>query len=83
MFCHGGVINVWAAHVLKMVPRLFFDPNYTSIHRFLCARTGERNIVSLNETAHLRALTLATGLPSWSIPIDCCVAQNADSYPNT
>ncbi len=54
VFCHGGVINVWAAHVLKMVPRLFFDPNYTSINRFLCARTGERNIVSLNETAHLR-----------------------------
>ncbi len=54
VFCHGGVINVWAAHVLKMVPRLFFDPNYTSINRFLCARTGERNIVTLNETAHLR-----------------------------
>ena len=23
---------------LQMVPRLFFEPNYTSIHRFLCAR---------------------------------------------
>lgn len=54
VFCHGGVINVWAAHVLKMVPRLFFEPHYTSIHRFLCARSGERNVVSLNETAHLR-----------------------------
>jgi probable phosphoglycerate mutase len=54
VFCHGGVINVWAAHVLKMVPRLFFEPKYTSIHRFLCAGTGERNIVSLNETPHLR-----------------------------
>ena len=54
VFCHGGVINVWAAHVLKMVPRLFFEPYYTSIHRFLCARSGERNVVSLNETAHLR-----------------------------
>jgi probable phosphoglycerate mutase len=53
-FCHGGVINVWAAHVLQMLPRLFFEPQYTSIHRFLCARTGERNVVSLNETAHLR-----------------------------
>ena len=51
VFCHGGVINVWAAHVLKMVPRLFFEPDYTSIHRFLCARSGERNVVSLNETA--------------------------------
>jgi probable phosphoglycerate mutase len=54
VFCHGGVINVWAAHVLRMVPRLFFEPVYTSIHRFLCARSGERNVVSLNETAHLR-----------------------------
>ena len=54
VFCHGGVINVWAAHVLKMVPRLFFEPGYTSIHRFLCARSGERNVVSLNEMAHLR-----------------------------
>ena len=54
VFCHGGVINVWAAHVLQMLPRLFFEPQYTSIHRFLCARTGERNVVSLNETAHLR-----------------------------
>jgi probable phosphoglycerate mutase len=55
VFCHGGVINVWAAHVLKMVPRLFFEPGYTSIHRFLCARSGERNVVSLNELGHLRA----------------------------
>ena len=54
VFCHGGVINVWAAHVLKMVPRLFFEPGYTSIHRFLCARSGERNVVSLNEMGHLR-----------------------------
>ena len=54
VFCHGGVINVWVAHVLKMVPRLFFEPVYTSINRFLCARSGERNVVSLNETGHLR-----------------------------
>ena len=24
--CHGGVINVWAAHVIGFVPRLFFNP---------------------------------------------------------
>lgn len=57
VFCHGGVINVWTAHVLGLTPSLFFEPIYTSIHRYLCARTGERNIVSLNETGHLRALT--------------------------
>ena len=51
--CHGGVINTWASHVLGMSPRLFFQPDYTSVNRFLCAGTGERSIVSLNETAHL------------------------------
>lgn len=54
VFCHGGVINVWTAHVLAMTPRLFFEPRYTSIHRYLCARSGERNVVSLNDTGHLR-----------------------------
>jgi probable phosphoglycerate mutase len=55
VFCHGGVVNVWTAHVLRMEARLFFEPGYASIHRYLCARTGERNIVALNERAHLRA----------------------------
>ena len=53
VFCHGGVINVWTAHVLGMPPRLFFEPGYTSVHRYLCARSGERNVVALNERAHL------------------------------
>ncbi len=53
VFCHGGVINVWTAHVLGMAPRLFFEPAYASIHRYLCARGGERNLVSLNDVAHL------------------------------
>ena len=54
VFCHGGVINVWTAHVLGMAPRLFFEPAYTSVHRYLCAGTGQRNLVALNERAHLR-----------------------------
>ncbi len=54
VFCHGGVINVWTAHVLGMAPRLFFEPAYTSVHRYMCARGGQRNVLSLNETAHLR-----------------------------
>lgn len=53
VFCHGGVVNVWAAHVLEMAPRLFFEPGYASVHRFLCARSGERNIISLNDRSHL------------------------------
>lgn len=56
VFCHGGVINVWTAHVLGMTPRLFFEPDYTSVHRFMCARSGQRNVVSLNERAHLREM---------------------------
>jgi probable phosphoglycerate mutase len=54
VFCHGGVVNVWTCHVLGMAPRLFFEPAYGSIHRYLCARSGERNLVSLNERDHLR-----------------------------
>lgn len=52
--CHGGVINVWAAHVLGTPRPLFFQPDYTSVNRFLCASGGERSVVTLNETAHLR-----------------------------
>lgn len=54
VFCHGGVINVWTAHVLGMAPRLFFEPAYASLHRYLCARSGQRNIVCLNDVGHLR-----------------------------
>jgi probable phosphoglycerate mutase len=54
VFCHGGVINVWTAHVLGMAPRLFFEPAYASFHRYLCARSGQRNLVSLNDVGHLR-----------------------------
>ena len=54
VFCHGGVINVWTAHVLGLTPRLFFEPGYTSVHRYMCSRAGQRNIVALNERAHLR-----------------------------
>lgn len=54
VICHGGVVNIWASHVLGLGDRLFFEPSYTSISRFLAASSGERSIVSLNETAHLR-----------------------------
>jgi probable phosphoglycerate mutase len=52
--CHGGVINAWAAHVLGIDRPIFFEPGYTSIHRFLAASSGERSVLSLNELAHLR-----------------------------
>lgn len=59
VFCHGGVINVWTAHVLGMEPRLFFEPGYTSVHRYLCARSGQRNLVSLNDLSHMRDPVIA------------------------
>jgi 2,3-bisphosphoglycerate-dependent phosphoglycerate mutase len=53
--CHGGVINIWSAHAIGMAPpRFFFNPDYTSINRFVCARSGERTVRTLNEAVHLR-----------------------------
>lgn len=52
--CHGGVINAYAADVLGLAPRMFFNPDYTSINRFMVASSGERSIRSLNDTGHLR-----------------------------
>lgn len=52
--CHGGVINAWAAHVLRLPSPLFFQPHYTSLNRFAASSAGHRSVLSLNETAHLR-----------------------------
>ncbi len=52
VFCHGGVVNVWAANVLGMPVRLFVNVDYASISRFMCASTGERNLLSLNEAGY-------------------------------
>jgi 2,3-bisphosphoglycerate-dependent phosphoglycerate mutase len=61
--CHGGVINGYLAHILDLPnPQGFFYPNYTSIHRVAAARSGERSIVTVNETSHLRLTGLPIGL---------------------
>jgi probable phosphoglycerate mutase len=62
--CHGGVINSYLAAVLGLDPKRpgFFYPNYTSIHRVMAAGTGERSIVTINETSHLRGTGLPIGL---------------------
>lgn len=52
--CHGGVINAYAADVLGLESRMFFNPDYTSINRFMVASSGERSIRSLNDVGHLR-----------------------------
>jgi probable phosphoglycerate mutase len=60
--CHGGVVNAWAAQVLRLEPTLFFQPGYTSVSRFLAAGGGERSLLSLNELAHLRGPGDVVGL---------------------
>lgn len=61
--CHGGVINAYVASILGLEnKRGFFYPNYTSIHRIAAARSGERSVVTLNETSHLRGSGLPIGL---------------------
>ncbi len=52
--CHGGIINVWAAHILGIENALFFQPQYTSINRFLISSSGTQSVSCLNEAAHLR-----------------------------
>lgn len=54
--CHGGVVNAYCGHVLRVRDPLFFLPAYTSISRVLAASTGQRSIGSLNESAHVRGL---------------------------
>jgi probable phosphoglycerate mutase len=52
---HGGVLNVYLAHILGIDQRLWFHPEYTSVSRVRAARTGQRSVVTINETAHLYA----------------------------
>ena len=56
--CHGGVINAYLAHILGISRLMFFEPRYTSVNRVVAARTGQRSVLSLNETAHLRGTAL-------------------------
>ena len=63
--CHGGVINAYLVMILKLheqFGRGFFYPNYTSIHRIAAASGGERSVVTVNETSHLRGSGLPMGL---------------------
>jgi probable phosphoglycerate mutase len=55
VFTHGGVLNVYLAHVLGLDSALWFHPEYTSVSRVQAARSGQRSVATLNETAHLYA----------------------------
>lgn len=54
--CHGGVINAYLSHVLGLASPMFFEPNYTSVHRVIAASSGERTIATVNEAPFLRGL---------------------------
>jgi 2,3-bisphosphoglycerate-dependent phosphoglycerate mutase len=58
--CHGGVIGAYLASVIGLSSSVgsFFHPEYTSIHRVMAAKSGERSMRSVNEIAHLRGTGL-------------------------
>ncbi len=63
--CHGGVINAYLTTVLglgEQPGRGFFYPNYTSIHRVAASSGGDRSVITINETSHLRNTGLPMGL---------------------
>ena len=61
--CHGGVINAYLARVLGTPDSTsFFYPNYTSIHRVVASSAGHRQVLTINETGHLRGSGLPIGL---------------------
>ena len=56
--CHGGVIYAYVGHILVIDKALWFEPRYTSIHRVMASRRGDRTLTALNEAAHLRGTGL-------------------------
>lgn len=58
---HGGVHNAYLGDVLALAKFTFHRPSYTSVSRVLVSSRGDRSIVSINETGHLRL-----GFPEFS-----------------
>ena len=58
--CHGGVVGAYLGSVIGLQgPTMgFFHPEYTSIHRVMAAKSGERSMRCINEIAHLRGTGL-------------------------
>ncbi|NMO04818.1 histidine phosphatase family protein [Gordonia sp. TBRC 11910] len=52
--CHGGVINAYLAEILGTSATFFTEPYYTSVTCVSVDRDGHRELLSLNETGHLR-----------------------------
>jgi broad specificity phosphatase PhoE len=53
--CHGGVINTFVGHQLRLREDMFFRPAHASVTRVLVG-DGRRVILTLNEVHHLRAI---------------------------
>ena len=52
--CHGGAIGAYLAHVLGRAEPFFMMPAHCSVSRVLAERDGYRELLSANETLHLR-----------------------------
>ena len=52
--CHGGVINAYLSHIIGAERMFFTEPFYTSVSRVIALPGGYRQVMSLNETDHLR-----------------------------
>jgi len=57
--CHSGVINSFLSAVLRRPRGMFFRPQYTSVSRVMASSSGRRQVVTLNETAHLQPVLAA------------------------
>ena len=61
--CHGGVINAYISHILGIDdPAGFFYADYTSVHRVRAAQSGQRTLLSLNDTTHLWRTGLSSAM---------------------
>lgn len=59
--CHSGVINAYACTVLGRPRGMFCHLEHTSFSRVLASGRGERQLNSLNETAHLQTVRASSG----------------------
>lgn len=53
VFCHGGVISAFVGHVARTARPLFMSPDHASVSRVLVEPDGYREVLSVNERAHL------------------------------
>lgn len=54
---HGGVANAYLGGLIGANRLLIHAPAYTGFSRVLASRSGVRDLVSMNETAHLRSVS--------------------------